>query len=340
MLTFSAEALRHTAQVILEATGSPPDLAQIVGEALVEANLAGHDSHGMQRLTQYVGMVREGQVVPAARASLIETRQATARIDGAHGWGQPAARLAAQTAIQLAQANGVGAVTIERCNHIGRVGEYVENIARAGLIGLALCNVGPAVVPFGGREARMGTNPMAWGAPRGAGQDPLVLDFATSVFAEGKVRLARAKGQQLPPGVILDRDGHPTTEPADFYDGGALLPFGAYKGYGLSVMIELVGGALSGLGPSIGRKYLAGNGTLIMALNIPHFTPLEEFTADADELSAKLSSTPPAEGFSEVLLPGEPENRSRRQRLAHGIPIPESTWQGIKALADELQLTL
>src|SRR5260221_3950378 len=115
---------------MLEASGSPPDLAQIVGEALVEANLAGHDSHGMQRLTQYIGMVRAGQVQPAARASLLSTQQATARVDGALGWGQPAARLAAQTAIDLAQAYGVGVVTIDRCNHIGRLGEYVAKIAR------------------------------------------------------------------------------------------------------------------------------------------------------------------------------------------------------------------
>jgi uncharacterized oxidoreductase len=329
MPTFTAESLRRTAQLILEATGTPPDLAQVVSEALVEANLAGHDSHGMLRLTQYIGLVRQGQVHPAARASLLSTQQATARIDGARGWGQPAARLATQTAIRLAQEYGVGVVTIERCNHIGRLGEYVENIARAGLIGLTLCNVGAAVVPFGGRQARLGTNPMAWGVPRGAGQDPLVLDFATSVVAEGKVRLAQAKGEQVPPGYIIDRDGRPTIEPADFYDGGALLPFGGYKGYGLSVMIELVGGALSGLGSSMGARYLAGNGTT-----------LEAFTADADELSEKIHSTPAADGFSEVLLPGEPELRSRRQRLAAGIPVPQTTWQDIQALADELNVTL
>jgi len=285
-------------------------------------------------------MVRQGQVQPAARASLLGTQQATARVDGARGWGQPAARLAAETAIGLAQQFGVGVVTIERCNHIGRLGEYVDKIARAGLIGLTLCNVGPAVVPFGGREARLGTNPMAWAVPRGGGQDPLVLDFATSVLAEGKVRLARAKGQQLPPGVIVDREGHPSIEPADFYDGGALLPFGGYKGYGLSVMIELVGGALSGLGSGLSGRYLAGNGTMLMALNIPNFVPLADFTADTDEFAEKIHATPPADGFSEVLLPGEPELRSRRQRLAAGIPVPETTWQGIQALADELNLTL
>src|SRR5437868_1441952 len=132
MPTFTAEALRHATQVLLEATGTPPDLAQIVAEALVEANLAGHDSHGLLRLTQYIGLVRQGQVLPAARASLLGTRQATARVDGARGWGQPAARLGTQTAIDFAQANGVGVVTIERRYHIRRRGGYGVKNERAG----------------------------------------------------------------------------------------------------------------------------------------------------------------------------------------------------------------
>ena len=340
MPTVTAAALRHNVQAILEATGTPPDLAQIVAEALVEANLVGHDSHGLIRLPQYIDMVREGRVHPAARPSLLSRQQATARVDGARGWGQPAARLATDIVIGLAQEYGVGAVTIDHCNHIGRVGEYVERIAKAGLIGLTLCNVGAAVAPFGGRQPRMGTNPMAWGIPRGAGQDPLVVDFATSVVAEGKLRVARAKGEQLAPGLIIDRDGQPSTEPADFYAGGALLPFGGYKGYGLSVMIELVGGALSGMGPSMAAKYQHGNGTMLMALNIPHFVAPEQFAAEANELCESLNATPTVAGFSEVLVPGEPEMRSRRQRLATGIPVPEPTWQSIQALADELKVTL
>lgn len=340
MPTFSAEALRHMTQAILAAAGTPPDLAQIVAEALVEANLVGHDSHGLLRLPQYIDAVRKGQVKPAARASLLSTQQATARVDGARGWGQPAARLAAQTVMGLAQDYGVGVVTIEHCNHIGRLGEYVEGIARAGLVGLIMCNVGAAVAPFGGRRPRMGTNPMAWGIPRGAGQDPLVVDFATSVVAEGKLRLARDKGQQVAPGLIIDRDGQPSIEPADFYDGGALLPFGAHKGYGLSVMIELVAGGLSGLGPSMSAKFQGGNGTILMALDIARFVPLEEFAVQANEQCESLKSTPTIEGFSEVLLPGEPEMRSRRQRRVDGIPLPDKTWQSIQKVADELQVTL
>ena len=340
MPTLSAETLRHVTQAILEASGTPPDLAQIVAEALVEANLAGHDSHGLLRLPQYIDAVRQGHVQPAARPSLVSRQQATARVDGARGWGQPAARLAAQTVISLAQEYGVGVVTIDHCNHIGRVGEYVEIISRAGMIGLTLCNVGAAVAPFGGREPRMGTNPMAWGIPRAPGQDPLVMDFATSVVAEGKLRLARAKGEQVAPGLIIDHDGQSSTDPADFYAGGALLPFGSYKGYGLSVMIELVGGALSGLGPSMAAKFQGGNGTMLMALNIARFVPPEQFASEANELYDSLKTTPTIEGFSEVLVPGEPEMRSRRQRTAAGIPMPEQTWQSIQALALELNVPL
>ncbi len=340
MPTFSAEELRRIAQVILEAAGAPPDLAQVVGDSLVESNLVGHDSHGVLRLMQYLAFVRQGLVRPAARPSLLSQDQATARVDAARGWGQPAARLAAQTAIALARDFGLGAVTIEHCNHIGRLGEYVESISRAAMIGLAMCNAGAVVAPFGGRQGRMGTNPMAWAIPRGPGQEPLLVDFATSGVAEGKLKVAQAKGEQVAPGLILDRDGQPSIEPADFYAGGVLLPFGGHKGYGISVMIELVAGALSGTGPSVAPGYQDGNGTMLMAINIARFVPLEQFTAQADLLSEKIKTTPTAPGFSEVLVPGEPELRSRRQRLAAGIPLPESTWQSIQSLAAELHVTL
>jgi LDH2 family malate/lactate/ureidoglycolate dehydrogenase len=292
------------------------------------------------RLMQYLAAVRQGQVQPAARPVLLSQTQATARVDAARGWGQPAAQLATQTVIRLAQEYGVGAVTIDRCNHIGRLGEYVESISRSAMIGLAMCNTEPVVAPYGGRQRRVGTNPMAWAIPRGSGREPLLVDFATSGVAEGKLRVARDKGEQVAPGLLVDRDGHPSTEPADFYAGGALLPFGGHKGYGISVMIELVAGALSGMGPSVSAEYLGGNGTLLMALAIGHFVPVDQFTAQAEVLSDKIKATPTAEGFEEVLVPGEPEMRVRRQRLAAGISLPEQTWQDIQALASELHATL
>jgi len=340
MPTFSPDTLRRTAQLILEAAGTPPDLAQVVSESLVEANLVGHDSHGVIRLPSYVALVRQGQVKPSARPSVLTKHQATARVDAARGWGQPAARLATQTAIELAQDYGVGVVTIDRCNHIGRLGEYVENMSRAAMIGLALCNAEPVVAPFGGRQGRMGTNPIAWAIPRGSDQEPLLVDFATAGVAEGKLRVAKAKGEKVATGLILDRDGRSSTDPADFYAGGALLPFGGHKGYGINVMIELLGGALSGMAPSALPDYHGGNGTMLMAMNIAAFVPLEQFTAQATALCEKIKATPTAEGFSEVLVPGEPEMRSRRQRLAEGILLPEQIWQDIQVLAGELHVTL
>jgi len=340
MPTIAPETLRRVTQAILEAAGTPPDLAQVVGDSLVESNLVGHDSHGVLRLAGYVLMVNQGQVHPAARPTLLSKDQATARVDGARGWGQPAAQLATQTAIDLAQDFGVAVVTIEHCNHIGRLGEYVESISRSNMIGLVMCNAGARVAPFGGRQGRMGTNPMAWGMPRGPGLEPLLVDFATSVVAEGKLQVAQAKGERVAPGMILDRDGLPSVEPGDFYAGGVLLPFGRHKGSGLSVMIELVAGALSGLGPSMAATYQGGNGTVCMAIDIARFVPLGQFTSQADELCDKIKDTPTAEGFGEVLVPGEPEFRTRRQRLAAGIMLPDKTWQSIQALAAELQVPL
>ncbi len=340
MHIIAVEALNRLTQNILEAAGTPSDLADAVRESLVGANLAGHDSHGVIRLPQYVAAVRAGSVQPAARATIVTEQQATARIDGAWGWGQPAARLGAQTVIRLAANYGVGAATIDRCNHIGRVGEYVEMIARAGMIGVALCNTGAAVASYGGRERLLGTNPIAIATPRPDGQAPLLLDFATSGVAEGKLRVAQSKGEQVAPGLILDREGHPSQSPADFYAGGALLPLGLHKGYCLSVMVELLGGALSGMAPSALPQFSNGNGTLMIALNIPSFVPLAQFTDQAAELSARLQSSTTAQGFAEVLMPGDPETRARARRAVEGIPLPEQTWDELQTLAAELQVSV
>ena len=172
------------------AGGTPPDIAQAVTESFVEANLAGHDSHGMLRLPWYVRSIREGTIHPDARAAVIRRSGATAVVDGALGWGQPAARLAAQTAVELAAESGVGAVTIVNCNHIGRLGEYVASMARAGMIGIALCNSSPVVAAYGGYRPVLGTNPLAWAAPRGGGHPPVVLDVRTrSQYAQDDMQI-------------------------------------------------------------------------------------------------------------------------------------------------------
>jgi LDH2 family malate/lactate/ureidoglycolate dehydrogenase len=339
MPTFSPEALCRVAQTILQALGTPSDVAQLVGDSLVLANIVGHDSHGVIRLEQYARFVRQGHVHPEIRPVLSLRRQATAQVDAAHGWGQPAAQLAARTAIELAMENGVGAVTILRCGHVGRLGEYVELIANAGLIGMALCNAGPAVAPYGGYKPLMGTNPIAWAVPRGVDQPPLIVDFATAGVAEGKLRVSRAKGERVAAGLVVDREGRPSQEPAAFYAGGALLPFGGHKGYGISVMIELLGGALSGTGTSAMSGQSGSNGTLLLAFKIEAFVPAEQFLEQTNDLCQQIKASPPAEGFDEILLPGEPELRERKRRLEGGIAIAEQTWREIQALAVELNVT-
>jgi LDH2 family malate/lactate/ureidoglycolate dehydrogenase len=173
--------------------------------------------------------------------------------------------------------------------------------------------------------------------PRGPGRDPLLLDFATAGVAEGKLRVAQARGEQVPPGLLLDRCGRPSQDPADFFSGGALLPFGGHKGSALSTMIELTAGVLSGMGPSALPEYGGGNGTLLLGLDIASFLPIERFFMQAVELSTKIKSTPAADGFHEVMLPGEPEMAMRRQRLLTGIPLPEQTWRELQELATDLQ---
>lgn len=340
MPTFSGDVLTQIAQTLVEGMGTPPDSARLVSGSLVEANLVGHDSHGVMRLPSYAECLRDGLLDPAVQPEIKSRHQATAQIDGRHSWGQLGARLVAQTAIELAHQFGLAAVTIDHCFHIGRVGEYVSTIAQAGMMGMAMCNHYPAVAPFGSRERIMGTNPIAWAVPRAAGFEPIVVDFATSSVAEGKLRVARAKGEMIAPGLIIDRDGRPSQNPVDFYNDGALLPFGGHKGYGLSLMVELLGGALSGAAPSILPAFAGSNGTLMIALNISAFMPLEQYVTQVEAFCTKIKAAAPAEGFSEVLLPGEPELRTRQRRLVEGILLPEQTWQEFRLLADELKVTL
>jgi LDH2 family malate/lactate/ureidoglycolate dehydrogenase len=333
---FPAAELARLSQSILEAVGTPEDLAAVVAASLVDANLAGHDSHGVIRLNSYVAGVRSGQVQPAARALVKRLGGACARVDGAWGWGQPAAQMATDTAASLARADGVGLVTIGHCNHIGRLGEYIERLGRAGLMGFMTCNARTAVAPYGGYTRLLGTNPVAWGAPGDAGRPPLVVDFATAAIAEGKLKVAHAAGAKAPRGAVVDKDGQPSEDTAAFYDGGALTTFGGHKGFGLSVMAELMGGVLSGGGASSAPGYDSGNGTLVMAIEVGRFVPASDFAVQVEEFTARMHQAPKAAGFDEILLPGEPEWRARRRRAEEGIPVPAATHRAIADLAAEL----
>jgi len=340
VLTVPVDELRRIAQEVLQAAGTPADLAKIVGDSLVDANLAGHDSHGILRLPGYVSFVRRGDVQPAARATVTHRDRATARVDGAWGWGQPAMQLATETAIELAAAHGVSCVAVNRCFHIGRIVPYVEAVARAGFIGIGMSNAGPAVAPHGGRRRMLGTNPFGWAVPRGKGKEPLSFDIATAGIAEGKLQLARAKGRQVPPGVLVTAEGRPSIDPNDFFGGGAILPFGGHKGYGVNLLAQVLGCWLAGMDTSRFEGPAGANGPVIVVIDIHPFVSQERFREEIDALCARIVSSPPAEGVEAVLLPGDQTIATRREREAAGIPVTKTTWTHVTAVAAELGVSL
>jgi hydroxycarboxylate dehydrogenase B len=339
-VTLGSDELHGICLDLLRAVGSPDDLAAAVAGGLHAANLAGHDSHGLVRLPRYLRDARDGKIDPAARAEVVRRRGATACVSARWGWGQPAARLAAQTAGEIAGEHGVGAVSLQDSPHVGRMADYVELIASGGQLGMTVTNATPNVAPFGGRTRALGTDPIAFAIPRGDGQPPIVVDFATSVRAEGKVRVARAAGRTVPPGTLIDAEGNPSVDPEDYYNGGALLPAEGHKGYALAVAIEALGGVLSGMAPAMLPAYGGGNGMFVMALEIEAFIEVERFMGQVEEMAAALHRAPTAPGVDRVLLPGEPELISAERRRREGIPIAEATLDELRELADELGVTL
>jgi LDH2 family malate/lactate/ureidoglycolate dehydrogenase len=332
---FAATELATLAERALAALGTPAGIAGQVARSLVLSNLVGHDSHGVIRLAQYAPWMADGQIRPAAEAVVAQRHHAAAVVGGGWGFGQPAAQLATRLATELAGEHAVAAVTIRDCNHVGRLGEYVAELACAGLMGLAFCNSGPVVAPFGGTGRALGTNPFAWAAPGGP-HGPLMVDFSTAGVAEGKLRVAGAESRDVAAGLIVDPAGRPTTHPEDFFAGGALLPFGGHKGSGMSVMIELLGGLLTGMGTAPTPAYAGGNGTVLVAVRIAAFTGADEYGAGAAEFCSQLVAAGAGPTGGRVLLPGEPEARTRQARLRGGIPVGQGVLDVICAVTDPL----
>jgi uncharacterized oxidoreductase len=224
---------------------------------------------------------------------------------------------------------------VHRSYHIGRVAPYVEAIASEDMIGMAMANAAPAVAPFGGRARVMGTNPIAWAVPRARGLPPVCLDVATAGIAEGKLRVARSRELPIPPGNVVDRDGRASIDPADFYAGGALLAFGGHKGSGFSLLAQFIGRGLAGLDTSVYDGPRGVNGPFILAIDIARFTDPEHFRAQVEAQCDAVTCCLPAEGVDAVLLPGQPELATRAVRERVGVPIPDSIWAQLEALAVE-----
>ena len=329
----SRSEMLQLASTILQKVGTPQEDADSVADSLVLAQEAGHASHGVIRLIEYTGFVKKGTVIPNAKPELISERGATVVIDGHWGWGQIACKSALQVARKKIKELGTVSITVKSVNHIGRLGEYVEALAKENYVSLMWCNSDPSVAAFGGKDRLFGTNPFAAGIPNGA--DPMVIDFATAASAEGKLRVARANKQSIGPGTVIDKNGVESLDPNAFYEGGALLPFGGHKGYCMSLMIELLGGALSGGHPATSSRYQRGNGTVLIVMDPEFFVPTDSFAQDIAESAVKIKGATPADPNRPVLLPGDVENlqRGKNQR---GISISQAIWESIIELEKQL----
>ena len=350
-----ADALVEYITRIFAATGSPVDEARRVANHLVGANLRGHDSHGVIRVSAYVSLAAAGTLKPGAVAIVVRESASTALLDGGWNYGQIAAYHATNLAIAKARETGVGFVSAFNSGHIGRVGAYGEQIVEAGMIAFGGVN-SPGTrltAAHGGAHRRLGTSPIMIAMPGPTPAEPFVLDMATSVIAEGKVRVAVNRGVQLKPQLIIDGDGQPTTEPRDFYGPslpgaaanakqGALLPVGGetggHKGFGLNVAMEALSGILSGAGTSV-EGVRGSNGVFMMALDPERFIAADAFVSMMAALVGFVKEPPYAPGFSEILTAGEPERRSMGQRLASGVPLDDETWKQIASAAESVGVT-
>ncbi len=336
---FQAEHLHAVARRLFMAAGTPRHIADLVSEILVNANLAGHDSHGVQFLPKYLDRVHAGTIVPGAEPIVSKKTATTLLVDGQGGFGHYTACQALTWGIEKAKEGTVCIVNFVGLTHMGRMGEYAEMAARAGCIGIITLGGGSKdggnVVPFGGAKATLGTNPIAVGVPTGD-ESPFILDFATSIVAGAKVAVAANKNVDLPPGWIVDKHGQPSVNPEDFEDGGYLLPFGGHKGYALSLLFCLLGG-LSG---TFNTERAAMSGTFMQVINIDALTPLLDYQEGVRAFLDGMRSTAPAPDFDAVMVPGDFERRSRRQRLAHGIEVPRTVSDQIRDWADRLDVSL
>jgi len=332
---------------ILEHAGAEPERARVCAEHLVAANLKGHDSHGVGMAPAYVNWIRAGKLFPNARPKVIQDRGAVMVVDGQFGLGQPVARETTQMVIERAKQIGIACVALRNSCHIGRIGTYGEQCADAGLISMHHVNVvggPPTVAPFGGREARMLTNPYCCAVPRKGGEH-IVLDFATSAVAMGKLRVAYLNGDAAPAGVLVDAEGRPTTDLSTFYRAEArslLLPFGLHKGGGMQILCEILGGALAGqwtMQPASARTYGAAiNNMLSVVIDPDAFGGREAYEAEAEAMLDYIRATAPAEGVDRVRLPGDPERESMAKRSAEGIPVDDGTWSQLREAARSVGL--
>jgi ureidoglycolate dehydrogenase (NAD+) len=337
MQRVSRERLTHWVVACLEKVGVPPPEAKLVGESLVQTSTWGVDSHGVLRLTHYLKRMTIGSISPAAAPVVMRTGPVTAQVHGQDGLGIVHATLAMEVAIEMAKESGVGVVGVGHSSHCGAMGLYTRMAAREHLVGIAMTHSSSVVVPHGGRDRYFGTNPISIAFARASGE-PVCLDMATSQVAWNKVLNARIENDELDPGVAVDKDGKPTTDP---HEARAAIPLGGptygYKGYGLAFMIDLLCGVMNGMtfGRHINNMYEELDkprkiGHLLMAIDPGRFAGADTLEATVDAMIADLRTQ------GEILFPGEPELLEEKNRRAHGIPIDDAAFADMRAWSEKL----
>jgi uncharacterized oxidoreductase len=341
MVTVRADALLELVTQLFERMGAGREDAALVARALVRSNLCGYDSHGVYRVAQYHTWWKDGLLHPEARPTVAAETRSLARVDGHWAFGQVVADFTARQAIRKAASDGVAVVTACRSNHVGRLADYAETIREAGLVGFLCVNdsgAGQCVVPWGAREPRLSTNPIAMAIPGREGPG-ILFDFSTAAAAMGKVRQHQLQGRPVPPGWLIDAQGNPTTDPDTLFTEptGALLPAGGQRGYALSLAAEVLGGILSGAGcvsATPGPEEL--NGLFVLALDVSWFQPRERFGGQVDSLCAYVKTAQPVPGGEPVHIPGERSRSEETRRAQHGITLNDKTVEALRQVCGAL----
>jgi len=348
MIVIGHNELHGIALRVFEAAGSGPEEARLIADHLIEANLRGHDSHGVGLIPNYLQHLAGGTVFANRKGRVVSEDGSLIVYDGERAWGQIAAREATLAGIAKARETGVAVVALRNPHHIGRVGKYGEMCAEAGLVSFHFVNVTdarPAVAPWRGSDARFSTNPVCIALPGPEPERPIILDMATSVVAMGKVRVARNKGEQLKPGILLDGAGQPTTDPGAMYrqPRGAVLTFGEHKGYALAFVCEMLAGALCGSGtmrPERQDRGTATNGMLTIIIDPERLVDRAWLRDEIAAMTAYITASPPSRPDEPILIPGDPERRTRAERIAHGVPIDDETWRELATAARAINVLI
>lgn len=344
MPTIKAERLIKIGETLLTAAGSSAEEAECVARLCVESNLAGHDSHGIIAIPTYIDRVEKGHIVPGAPFEIEQESDTTTVINGNWGFGFSVSERAMKMTIEKAQRGNVAATTIYQQSHVGRVAAYPIMAAKAGMIGMMTADSGRSpkgVAPFGGAEGRLGTNPICFAIPSNL-DGTFFIDMATSAVAAGKVKLALTRGQSIPEGWVVDKDGNPTTDPSDYSAGGVLLPLGGpegHKGYGLSSIVEILSGILPGLGFGVEPTGKHNDGVFMAAFKVEAFRSLETFKEEISEFARYLKNTKKQTGVDEIFYPGELEHLRAIARSRDGVEIEDATWEKLKALGEKYNVT-